>query len=269
VAGANVDETVTTFMAEFYGPGATSMAETYRLLHELTDFWVGSWNRVPSRRGPAYWRLYHARYDLTLPVPNLPDPLTLDNRPFFREQFRKLLKRADLAEVDFGRLIDLLMDNIARAERNNFNLQVLLSIARLLAHQVTLLQTLASIEADLDAARNAWDLTQANRAVRHMRSAVGRVRACEADRETRFAQLVATWEQARLPRGMSDGDKHFVHIQDDTKNHTADHTPDLGYLVEAERNLDLAGWADRLEAVIEQFIDRYGTTKPGVEYMED
>jgi len=245
------------------------MEDAYLLLHEVTDFWIASWERVPSRRGPSFMRRYHPRLDLTLTLPHVPDPETLDNGPFWREHYAGLLAKADAAEAQTERLVGLLNANVLQAERNGHNLQVLLSIARLLGHQVTLLRTLARVEEELSAARKSWDVVRPNDALGHMQSAVRLVRGCVAEREQRYAELVDVWERTRKPKGMKEGRKKFVHVQDDTKNHTGDHTADLGYVVEAERGLNLEGWVERLEAVMAQFREKFGAIEPEPDYMMD
>ncbi|MDD4889867.1 MAG: beta-N-acetylhexosaminidase [Phycisphaerae bacterium] len=268
-AGAEAEEATSSFMTTFYGQTTYGMENVYLLLHELADFWVSSWDRIPSRRGPSFMRRYHARRDLSLALPHIPEVATLDNRPFWQAHYAPLLAKASEALVSFERLTGLLHGNILRARRNRHNLAVLLSIAKLLEHQVVLLQTLARVETTLTDARAAWDVVRPGDALGHLRRAVGMVKGLVADRESRYATLCGVWGQTRKPKGMSDGKKVFVHIQDDTKNHTGDHTPDLGYVVEAQRNLDLEGWARQLEAVIDAFAAKFGAMAPEPEYMQD
>lgn len=268
-AGADAEEATSSFMSTFYGQTAYGMENVYLLLHELADFWTASWDRIPSRRGPSFMRRYHARRDLSLALPHVPDPLTLDNRPFWQAHYADLLAKASEAQVSFERLIGLLHGNVLRARRNRHNLQVLLSIAKLLEHQVVLIQGLARVEKTLDGARESWDVVRPNDALGHLRSAARQMRELVADREGRFETLKAVWEKTRMPKGMADGKKVFVHIQDDTKNHTGDRTADLGYLVYSQRDLDLEGWARQLDAVIDQFAAKFGAMAPEPDYMQD
>ena len=136
-------------------------------------------------------------------------------------------------------------------------------------HHVLFLRTLARVEDELNEARKNWDMVRPGDAIGHLRNAVKMVRGLERDREERFAQLVTVWEKTRKPKGASVGRKVFVHIQDDTKNHTADHTPDLGYLVEAYRNLNLEEWTRNLEKVVSSFQKKYGAIEPEPDYMMD
>ncbi|MGQ9663375.1 MAG: glycoside hydrolase family 20 zincin-like fold domain-containing protein [Kiritimatiellia bacterium] len=267
--GAGYGEAVSSFMLAFYGPNVHGMEEAYLLLHELTDFWISSWERIPSRRGPSYMRRYHPRRDLILALPHIPDPVTLNNRPFWRQHYGELLKKADEYLVVCERLSGLLYANMLRASRNKHNLEVLLSLARLMEHQVLFLRTLARVEDELSEARKDWDVVRPGDALQHLHNAVQMVRRLERDREERYQQLVTVWERTRKPKGAPVGRKVFVHIQDDTKNHTADHAPDLSYLIEAYRNLNLEQWTQELEKVATAFQKKYGAIEPEPDYMMD
>ncbi len=80
------------------------------------------------------------------------------------------------------------------------------------------------------------------------------VSAVTRDREAVYQDLVATWEKSRYPKGQSAGGRQFVHVMDDTKDHWADRTPDLSYLVMRERKLGLEDWLERLKKVREDYM---------------
>ena len=265
-AAPSVDEAVACFMHQFYGPGARGMVDAYRRLDELADFWTSSWDRVPSRRGPAFMPRWHQRTDLTLGVPNLPDADTLDHRPFWRQRYGELARRAGELEGRIERLIGLLGENLLCVERNRHSVEVLLSIGRMMRHHVMLLRTLWEAEGLLDEARQAWAQVRPSRAASLLRSAARRVRDCVRDRQQAFAALVTTWEKARLPKGAAVDGKSYVHIHDTTKDHFADRTADLSYLIGPELGLGLDGWADRLAQIAEQFASAHGHQKPKPEH---
>ena len=271
-SGAAPAEATSTFMANFYGPGAVDMETAYLLLNEAAEFWESSWDRVPSRRGPSFKRQYHPRRDLTLALPQLPDPVTLDNRPFWQSRYADLIAKAPRAQANFAQLIGLLHGNILRASGKqgvSHNLAVLLSIARLLEHQVHLIAGLARAETLLTQARQAWDAVRPADAIAALRSAGKLVRDLAADREARFESLKTVWEKTRLPKGVDVGRKKFVWIGDDTKDHVADRTADLGYLVGPQRDLNLETWADQLDKTTKSFARKFGAISPVPEYLQD
>jgi len=237
----------------FYGPEAQNMVEVYRLLDECARFWERSWERVPSKRGTSYYRPWHGRGDRVISIPNLPELPTLNNRPFFAKTYAELLKKADEQQQRVERLVHLVMGNMDRASRNKHNLAVLLSLARFFEHHVKFLNTLARIEGILDDARQDLGRSRYDSAEAKLRSAAKAMTETVEDRERMYESLKATWEKGRLPKGQSVGRKKFVHIMDDTKDHGADRTPDLSYLIMWERDLNLEDWSKKLQRIADDF----------------
>ena len=66
------------------------------------------------------------------------------------------------------------------------------------------------------------------------------------DRARVFGQLVAKWEETRLPKGLSLPQKPYVHARDRAR-HFANRSPDMTYLILDEQLLDLEGYLERLK----------------------
>jgi len=247
------EEAVAQFCRAFHGSEAIRMPAVYRALDKLARFWTNSWDLAPSRRGPSYKRQWHPRYDRTLALPHLPEADTLNNKPFFKERYAKLLERAEGMREELGRTNDILAENLGRARRNAYSLEVFLTVAAIVGDFLTLVDTLSALEEKLDAAREDVGNVRYKSAAARLDEAVAAARACVAGREEMLAGLTITWEKGRYAKGQSVDGKDFVHIQDDTKNHNADWTVDLGYLVKPSRDLDIEGWADRLEEIASEF----------------
>jgi hexosaminidase len=267
------DEMVAQFMRLFHGPEAVGMTEVYRLLDEGANFWSTAWDRKPSTRGPSYKRQWHPRNDRTLALPRLPDPDTLDNQTYWTTRYAGLIAQAKEMSAKTARLVALLQENLGRVRRNRHALEVFLTIAGQFRDFIDLIETLAKVEGLLDEARQAWDIVKPKPAADRIRSAANEVRNYVKRREDFFADLTATWEVTRYPKGQSVGGRHFIHIQDDTKNHPADWTPDLSYLIKPSRDLNLETYAADLDAVADEFLKRHGDSaqgwSPGGNFMED
>lgn len=246
------EEFTAQFMKLFYGPDAYGMTEVYRLTDAATQFWATSWDRVPAERGPSYKKYTH--WDETLALPVLPSAVNLSNHPFIRERYRKLLAQTDLQMEAAERLIALLHDNLGRVRQNRYNLEVLLAQARFTRHNLSLLRTLAQVEDILTEARIAHSRLQYADAAERLDAAQLLVSAIVRQREAVYQALVATWEKSRYPKGQSVGGRQFVQILDDTKDHWADRTPDLSYLVMRERKLGLEDWLERLKEVRKEYM---------------
>ncbi len=266
-------EAAASFCRTFHGPEAAGMVEVYRLLDRLARFWTGAWDLAPSRRGPSYQRRWHPRFDRTLSLPRVPDPENLDNGSFFNARYAALLERAEAAAADCQRASELLLENAGRVRRNRHALEVFLSIAGLVEDHVRTLRALSAAERELDAARADVGNVRYGSAREHLARAAQIARGAAADREATFRNLRATWEKSRLEKGCSVDGKTFLHVQDDTKNHPADWTPDLGYLVKPARELGLEAWAERLDAAAAEFEKRHPKEqkgwKPGGDFAED
>jgi hypothetical protein len=257
------DEAVAQFCRVFHGPETLGMPEVYRRLDRLARFYATSWDSAPSRRGPSYKRQWHPRFDRTIALPRVPDAENLDNGPFFRQRYAGLLELARRAAEDLAGLDDLLMENLGRARRNRYSLEVFNSIGAVVGEFLNLLETLAGLEEQLDSARQDAGNVHFDRAARKLEAAADAARRCAAEREEIFRGLVAVWERSRLPKGQAAGGRTFRHVQDDTKNHPADWTPDLGYLIKPSRDLDLEGWADRVCQAAAEFRRRHPETGQG------
>ena len=257
------EEAAALFARVFHGPETVGLVEAYRCLDRLARFWSGAWDLAPSRRGPSYQRRWHPRFDRTLALPRVPDPETLDNGPFFRVRYAELLARAEAAAADAQRAGGLLLENLGRARRNRHALEVLLSIVALVEDHLRTLRALVAIEKELDAARADVGNVRYGPAAGRLAAAAALARATAAGREAMFRNLAATWEKSRWPKGQSVAGRDFLYVQDDTKNHPADWTADLAYLVKPARELALEAWADRLEAVAAEFARRHPRDQPG------
>jgi hypothetical protein len=75
----------------------------------------------------------------------------------------------------------------------------------------------------------------------------------ESQSEKAFRETVRVFEKSRFPKGQSVGGRDFVHITDDTKDHWADRTPDLSYMMAPQRSVGLAEWRKNLMTVIKAY----------------
>jgi hypothetical protein len=71
-------------------------------------------------------------------------------------------------------------------------------------------------------------------------------------REKVFDDLVSTYEDTRLPKGLSTPEKTFF-WQQDRARHFGFRRPDMSFLIYDEQLLDIEGYLDKLKAYIEFF----------------
>ncbi len=248
------------FMKLFYGPEATDMKEIYTLLNESMGY--PRWGRrslasVKPGLGNSYgiYEIPRPRGIGHIELPNLPDTETLFNHPFWKDLYRENLEILDKKKEENAHLIELLNDNLNKAQKNRYNLEVMLSLAKMRRHNINLFETLAVIEDTLSsAAKNYLDY---DNAVSCLEAAIKLAEDICNERERYYQQLKKVWEVSRYPKGRIVDGRKFVHILDDIKNHSADVTPDLSYIILSERNLNIERWIYDLKGILQTFVLRH------------
>ncbi len=258
-----VEQNVADFMDLFYGRGAAGMVEAYCGLQAAARFCEGMWDRVVStERPPAYGnsekKFPFPRHDRLLVPPPLPTlgagpgggSAELKFNPEFRTRYERALADSERALMETDRVLALLQANLVGATRNRYNIEVLLTVAHLQRHTIEMLRALAEIEDVLGEAAAAHAEGQARRAANLLTRAHGRSGRIVDDLSDTYARLKAVWEVSRFEKGRSVDGRHFVHVMDDVKDHTADRRADLSYLIAAEQRIGLPAWRRKLADLI-------------------
>jgi len=250
--GAPLSETISRFMEIFHGSECVNMESIYRGLQSSARFIEYALERLPSVvRGPGYGnsrgKRASPRSDFGMITPVLPDATTFAAEPVFRPRYARILEAVPARLKDHVRVQSLLTENLKRARRNRQALEIFDSIAALQRHMLEMMRDAALaedrvVEAAACARQGVWD-----RAHDLIEQAIAQVRHIQTDREAVFERLQTVWERGRFPKGQSVGGKNFVHVMDDVKDHFADRTPDLRYLLAPELRIGLDSWADSLE----------------------
>lgn len=258
------------FMRAYYGPDVEGMIEVYRMMQGQARAWERTWDRVVSRvRGPGYGNSYGkglgtTRYDLTLAAPGLPRLPDLSFEPVVRDKYRAFVEEARLRMLENDRLVHALQTNLGKAERNHYNLEVFLSLARFMGHKWRLLDRMAQAEEALEQARESASKKNAAQAVGHLVTAYDLIERVRRQGEEVFVELTAVYEKSRFPKGQSVGGRKFVHVLDDTKDHWADRTPDLSFMMAPERSIGLEQWLKDLAKVIQSYAREHKVPVKGL-----
>jgi hypothetical protein len=254
----SADETVNAFMRLFHGREVAGMKQVYSDAQSGARFFEFSLERLPSNvrtsgYGNSRGKRPVPRTDWGMLTPALPHETTLAIAPVFRARYEKIIAELPSRLAENNRLQKNLAENLARACRNRHTLEVFLSLADLQHHHLEMLQTVADAENMLVVAAAAAQKNERGRALALLKKSADAVRCINEDREKTFARIRAIWEKSRFPKGQSAGGRIFVHVMDDVKDHTADRTPDLRYLIAPEERIDLPGWVAKLDAIISSF----------------
>ncbi len=267
-ATPSVEQHVAEFMNIYYGPGTTGLAEVYRGLQAQARFFDRSWDRVVSRvRGPAYGNsqgkgVGGTRYDRTLPAPALPVLPALEFKPVYTGSYAKLAERAQHMLVENDVLQHRLHENISRAERNRYNLEVFVSLAEFTRHYERLILGMKSAEERLNSAREAALKKRPQEALEHLTFAHGQVRDLVRERHATYDFLKGIWEKSRFPKGQEINGRKFLHVMDDTKDHWADRRADLTYMTAPEESIGLEKWMRQISTIAKDYAKANGLLAP-------
>ncbi len=251
VGKANLEQSTADFMDAFYGYDSPDMVEVYRLLEDGARFYEDLWDRVISKeRAPGYgdWKgkgINTARYDQTLAV--LPTP-RMDSEPLFNNKYAEKIARAHHLTRDNDRLISLLMRNLSRISRNQYNLEVLLSIAYLEKYAIHTLLSWENIEKSLiKASSMSKDDAQAMEQMVQAYNLAGDIRK---EGEEVGKELKKVWEKSRFEKCGTVNGRKFIYVLDDLKDHFADRRLGLEYMFAPFERMAIGNWQKQLMVVM-------------------
>jgi hypothetical protein len=239
--GSTLEEWKVKFARTYFGTDVKDLWRLYRLLQDSAWFYYDSFQR----------KVWHYGDVGKVHLPDLPHDLDMEYNPFWRKRYADWVRdaRGELANVD--RALELIHENLAGPIRNKFDFELYLAMARLMKHNVQLVLNLDELEALITRAHQAH-YTSRPRALAALRQAIELARATVAELNEVYGQMVSTYEQRQLPKGLSTPKKAFAHGRDRAR-HFANRTADLRYLIVDEDLLNLEGWADSLEAMADRY----------------
>ncbi len=258
------------FMRIYYGGNTAGLVENYRSLQRQVRAWQRTWDRVPTRvRKPGYGNsegkgIGTGRQDLTLELPALPNPATLAVQPRFAARYKGYLGEASSLALQNDQLVHSLHETLLNVERNRYNLEMMLALARFSGHHWRLFTSLAGAEKDLSAAAAAAAKGQHALAVGHLVAAYNKAQSVSKGGEAVYAQLVTAWEKSQWPKNREVNGRKFFHVLDDTKDHFADRTPGLDFMAAPERSLDLPQWCAGLSKLTKAYAAAHGVPVQGL-----
>ncbi len=256
---ASVEQHVAEFMSLYYGPRATGMVEIYRGMQRQARSWERTWDRITSKaRGPGYGNSYGKgvgteRHDWMLAAPGIPQMPDLRLQTGFAEKYSKYVEDARRRSLENDQLTQAIQANFPRVDRNRYNLEVFLVLARFMGHHWRLLLGLDEAEGALQQAQAAAQKNNPRLAVGYLVAAHNRVDRLQKENASIFEELRAVFEKSRYHKGRSVGGRNFVRILDDTKDHWADRRPDLTYMIAPEQAIGLETWQKELDQVMQAY----------------
>jgi hypothetical protein len=188
---------------------------------------------------------------LSLPLVNdLPDWFP---DPFWTDRYKDWLSEARLRATESDQLIAALQTQFGLVDRNHYNLEVFLSLARFMGHHWRLFLDLARAEEQIKQGQALALDNHADQAMSVLAGAYDTVDQLRKDGLKTYEDLRTVFEQSRYPKGRPVGGREFVHVFDDVKDHFADRRADLSYMRAPEDSLGLDRWLSELAAAIKLY----------------
>jgi len=247
---ASPAELMNSFYDLFYGPGAQNMGRLYQLLSEQAQIWDDNWETSPSRARTPIWGNSDRIFDPPKPandqtLPPLPVPsaanLTISN-DWTKENARRL-EIAATALTENDELLDLLYANLKTVNKNQYNLEVFLSIAGLCRQNLEMILELGQMSELLKAAQEAASQGKASEAIASLDEALNTAAATQRRRNRALQDATAVWYRTWFPRVPEANGRRYLNQVDDVKDHGPVRTVDMSYLIYRELLYPLGEWS--------------------------
>ncbi|MBV6643188.1 MAG: beta-N-acetylhexosaminidase [Cyclobacteriaceae bacterium] len=241
----SLDEFENTFFANYYGTESKDMKELYQLLNEGAYYYYATLER----------HVWHAGDIGKTHLPDLPRGQYIEYDPFWNREYLEVVKRSEKMQQKMLRASQIIAINRQQNLENKYDFDIYKSIVDLISHTCLLYQDLSQLEHTITAAHKQA-FTNRSEALSYLKSAEQIIDSSLERREQVYSELVKTWEETRLPKGLSLPEKKFFHKMDRSR-HFANRTADMSYLILDEQLLDLEGYLEKLRQYIEAFKLEY------------
>lgn len=264
-------ELMDAFYSDFYGENIVRLDRVYQLLSYQAQFWNDSWETGPSTaRKPilgysqGIFPQPRPARDQYINLPAVPSPEDLSIAAPAIDQRRSDLISTYRSQND--ELLGLLYENLRRAERNRYNLQIFITIANICRQNLDLLQKLDRVTADFIAAGARSKAGDHKEAIARIDNALDLVVQIRDARNRALDEAVEVWSKSWWPRVAEANGHRFVHELDDIKDHLPDRTVDMSYLVWRELILGVQPWFDSVLAARNTYAAAHGLPSREIEF---
>ncbi|MGN6495431.1 MAG: glycoside hydrolase family 20 zincin-like fold domain-containing protein [Agriterribacter sp.] len=250
------------FYHSFYGDKTVQMDSVYRLLSAQAQFWENSWQWQPSRhRDPIFGNSYgifdtpRFAKDQTLPLLPVPSATDLALNIDWSQKNNVLLKEIEKVLAKNNELMNLLHQNLVKTDFQQYNLQVLYSVALLCRQNLQMLQDLEAIN-ELLQSSSKTATTNPGVAVALIDQALDKIVRIRSNRNEVLQTVTTTWYQDWFPKVAEANGRKFLHKVDDVKDHHPDRTIDMSYLIYRQLKYPLGKWMQDVITARNQFAKK-------------
>ncbi len=236
-----------SFYKSYYGPSVKNMEELYYLLNEGAYYFAWTFER-------NVW--HHGDIGKTH-LPDLPRNDNLEYDEYWNREYSEKIAESRAMIDKMDRALQIIGNNKQLGVKNEYDFEIYRTLAELIKHTGMTYLDLSNLERTITQAHRLTFLDK-QEAYNKLAEAQNIIEESLERRERVFNDLVETWEQTRLPKGMSTPEKEFFHQQDRAR-HFAFRTADMSYLIYDEQLLDMEGYLERLKEYMEYYKTLIGS----------
>lgn len=240
------------FYTSFYGSGTTEMDTIYQLLSKQAQFYDDSWDWEDSRWRTPIFGNSEEIYTTAKPakdqiLPMLPVPLASDLsvKSDWSNANKKRLQDAEKFLKENNKLTDLLHKNLRSVQYNQYNVEVMLSVALLCRQNLNMLLQLQHIYTLLQQSAKVA-LKDASAAVSLIDQALDEAKIIQKQRNETLQSLTKVWYKEWNSRVGEANGRRYLNIVDDVKDHQPGRTADMSYLVYRQLHYSLDKWVENV-----------------------
>ncbi len=225
---ATLDQYWEKYIRRFFGPNTNGLVPAFHNLSERVYFWDTAFMKKGNKRRKGYQLI------------SLPD---LQNKPeegSWTAHFQPLMELAQQEKQKNAEAVKTLEQNMDKVTSNAYNLEVFASMGRFMESYCDLVLCVGEIAACCDKVMEAREKGQKEEEVSQLEKMVKVADLAWDGYYASYEDLKKIWEVARLPKG---GEGYIMNPQ---TIYLAGRTSDLSYLILAEQQLDLPGYAKKL-----------------------
>ena len=267
-ASPGPDELTHTFFRLFYGQGATGIGRLYQLMSTQAQFWATSWESEPSSSKPLVFGYSYGigpfvPHIQTLPLPPVPTADYLVIRHDWSQENARRIEQARKFLGENDELLNLLYSNLPGVEFNRYNLEVYLSIAKLLRQNLTMITRLDEIANDLERAETRAAKLQYAGALRSLDQALDAAGRIRDGRNQARHDATTTWYKAWFPRVREANGRHVARdpqrfVDTLTSEDARRRQVGLAYLIDREFEWPFGEWVRELQTVRNRYAAAHG-----------
>ena len=237
----SLEEFIDQFFLNYYGEDSRDLKELFMLLNKAGYYYYQSFER----------RVWHYGDIGKTHLPDLPRGDNIEYDEYWNREYadRMEVSREQLKTMEEARKI--IQANQEAGIRHSYDLELFTTIVDLVEHTCHTYLALSALEKAIKQAQNQHFVSH-QAAYQAMQQAVGIIDTNLVERHKVYHELVAVWEETRLPKGMSTPDKEFFHRQDRAR-HFAFRRPDMTYLIYDEELLGLEDYKKKLLEYMEYY----------------